>query len=178
MAPPIESQVADVVDPVVFPNLLQRVFEFNRIGQITPPSLHFNADRVGFYTGMQCEELAEKIRAIAKGCLTQGERNSMLLFAETLHQWGLSFKGGSQHGPVLRADREELLDGDIDMLVVSIGSLIYSTPHFKEAVAEVLDSNDAKFINGIAQHDANGKIVKPEGWKKPNLQPFVDQPID
>lgn len=175
MTPPDESPVAIVGDPVVYPNVLFRVAEFNRIGQIAPPANHFNADRVGFYTGMQLEELAEKIKAISEGCVTPNDRNAMARFSELMQQWGRSFKAGNQHGAVLRANREDMLDADIDIIVVSIGAGIYATPQFPAAVGAVLDANDAKCPNGIATHDANGKIVKPTDWQKPNLQPFVDR---
>ncbi len=161
----------------VTPNLVERVAEFNRIGQIIAPG-HFNADRVGFYTGMQCEELAETMKCIAKGCVTEREREHMAIFAQIMDAWGKDFKAGKFHGAILRCDREELLDGAIDVLVVSAGSLVYQTPLYREAIGEVLDANDRKFPDGIATHDDNGKIVKPEGWKKPNLSPFVDRPID
>lgn len=159
------------------PNLVDRVAEFNRIGQTVPPG-RFNADRVGFYTGMQLEEMAETIKCIAGGCVTEREREHMLIFSQIMDSWGKEFKGGKFLGAVLRCDREELLDGAIDVLVVTTGSLIYQTPNYREAIACVLDKNDAKFPDGVATRDANGKIMKPAGWTPPNLLPFVDKPID
>lgn len=156
------------------PNLIERVFKFNRDGQITPPG-HFNADRVGFYTGMQCEELAEKLKALAAGEVVHSNRNALAKFAADLDELGRQFKAGMHYGAVLRADREELIDGDIDLLVVSAGSLVYSTPQFAPAVEAVLKANDDKrFPDGTYHHDANGKIVKPEGWQRPDISPFVD----
>lgn len=155
------------------PNLLARVHRFNTLGQVVPPA-HFNADRVGFYTGMMLEELAEKIKCIAQGHVVGTDRAEMLKFAAIMDFWGNDFKSGRHYGAVLRADREELLDADIDQLVVATGSLIYSTPKWAGAVAEVLDANDAKMPGGVVTRDANEKIQKPPGWKKPNLAPFVD----
>lgn len=156
------------------PDLIGRVHRFNAIGQTVPPG-HFDADRVGFYTGMQLEEMAEKIRCIAMGHVVGKDREQMQIFASIADVWAKEFKAGLHYGAVLRADREELLDADIDLLVVSTGSLVYSTPKFAGAVEAVLDANDAKFPDGVATHDANGKIQKPPGWKAPDLAPFVDR---
>jgi predicted HAD superfamily Cof-like phosphohydrolase len=41
------------------------------------------------------------------------------------------------------------------------------------AAAEVSRANLAKFPNGVAVRDANGKVVKPEDWKAPDLKPFI-----
>lgn len=157
------------------PNLIAQVHRFNAIGQIVPPG-NFNADRVGFYTGMQLEEMAEKLSAIAAGHVAQSDRDSLQMFANIMDAVGKEFKGGKHYGAVLRADREELLDGDIDMLVVSAGALVYQTPQFSQAVECVLAKNDEKIPNGKATHDANGKLLKPAGWTPPDLSPFICQP--
>jgi predicted HAD superfamily Cof-like phosphohydrolase len=163
------------------PNLIERVYEFNRIGQTVPPN-GFNADRACFYTGMQLEELAEKIEAIADGEVGNLVRGELKTLARTMQMFGREFKEGKHMGAVLRADREALLDADIDVLVVTTGSMTYQTKKFREAAAHVLDKNDAKFtmIDGVltAVRDANGKIQKPQGWTPPDLSPFVEHPID
>lgn len=160
------------------PNLVERVHKFNAEGQIVPPG-HFNAERVSFYTGMQLEELAEKVRAIAEGHVVENDRMELQGLAHFMDTFGKQFRAGKHYGAVLRADREELLDGDIDQLVVSVGSMIYSTPKFAGAIAAVLDANDAKrWPDGTFHHDANGKITKPQGWIAPDLTPFIDPPID
>ena len=160
--------------PVNGERLVESVAEFNRIGQTVPPG-HFNADRVGFYTGMQLEEMAETITAISKGVLNQKDHEHMLMFAGILDSWGKEFKSGKHYGAVLRADREELLDGGVDVAVVTIGSLCYQTPKYLEAISAVLTANAEKAPGGIVSRDQNGKIMKPEGWKAPNLAPFVDR---
>lgn len=157
-------------------DLVGRVHRFNVIGQTTPPSHLFNADRVGFYTGMQLEELGEKIDAIAGGAINSSEHIELNALSESLKKWGMRFKEGKHLGDVLRADREALLDADIDIAVVTQGALAYQTPRYSGAIAAVLDANDAKFPNGVATRDANGKIQKPEGWKPADLTPFIVQP--
>lgn len=162
---------------MIVPNLIERVAAFNTLAQIVPPGKTFNADRVGFYTGMQLEEMAETLKCIAGGVVGIRDRALLEKFAETTKEWGKSFKAGFFQGAVLRCDREELLDGAIDVLVVTAGSLIYQTPAYNNAVACVLDANDAKAPGGVAKHDKDGKIVKPDSWVRPNLQPFVDHPV-
>ena len=158
----------------ITPNLIERVHLFNTVGQIVPPH-HFNADRVGFYTGMQLEELAEKLKAVAMGHVVGNDRGYLMTLVNMMDIVGKEFKAGRHFGAVIRADREEMLDGDIDQLVVSAGSLVYSTPQFAGAVTAVLDANDAKrWPDGKFHHDENGKMVKPRGWQAPDLSPFVD----
>lgn len=164
---------------VPVPNIIERIHQHNVLGQITPPGKHFNADRVCFYTGMQLEELGEKIEHIAMGHVVQEDRDLMLWFSRMLAGWGKQFKQGKHYGAVLRADREKLLDDDIDQIVVSIGSMVYQTPHFAGAVEEVLKTLEAKaWPDGKFHHDENGKMVKPAGWNEPNLLPFIDPPAD
>lgn len=161
-------------EPIV--DLVGRVHRFNVIGQTTPPSSSFNADRVGFYTGMQFEELAEKLKAIGEGAVTPSMREELLQFAKDLDLLGKNFKAGHHMGDILRADREALLDADIDIAVVTQGSMAYQTPRYRGAIGAVLDANDAKMPNGVVTRDANGKIQKPEGWKPADLTPFLVQP--
>lgn len=156
------------------PNLVARVHAFNTKGQIVPPG-HFNAERVAFYTGMQLEELAEKIATIAEGHVVGSDRNYLNNFAKVMDTLGKEFKSGKHYGAVLRADRGRLLDDDIDQLVASAGSLVFSTPHFPKAISKVLDANDAKeWPDGTFHHDENGKITKPPGWTAADLSDCVD----
>lgn len=162
----------------VTPNLIERVAAFNALAQTATPGQGFNADRVCFYTGMQLEEMAETLKCVSAGCLTNVERSLLADFAEQMQAFGKAFKSGKYQGAILRCDREELLDGAIDVLVVTTGSMIYQTPAYNNAVACVLDANDAKAPGGVVTRDADGKIQKPDNWVRPNLLPFVDQPID
>lgn len=151
--------------------LVESVYEFNRVAGSVPPG-HFDAERVGFYIGMQLEELAEQIRAVLDGCVAYTPLLKRL--HEDMVYAATTFKEGAFRGAVLRADRAELLDGAIDSTVVSLGAAIYQTPRFREAIAHVLGKNADKAPNGVATRDANGKVMKPAGWTKPDLTPFVD----
>lgn len=158
-------------------DLVESTFDFNRVGQVVPPGNHFNADRVTFYFGMKCEELAEGLFAIADGEVDAHARAMMRDRAHLLDRLGKEFKQGMHEGAVLRADREKLLDCSIDLAVVSVGCATYQTPKFREAIEHVLGKNVDKCPNGIATNDPiTGKIIKPKGWTPPDLSPFVIQP--
>lgn len=158
-------------------DLLDAVHSFNRRGQTVPPDNTFNAERVCFHTGLQCEELAEKLLHIADGAVDGNERHILAFAAGQLDALGKDFKAGKHQGAVLRADREKLLDDDADMLVVSAGSAMFQTPFFRHAVDAVLGANDNKeWPDGTFHHNENGKIIKPEGWVEPDLSPFIVQP--
>lgn len=133
-----------------------------------------NIKQTGFYIGMQLEELAEELQEVIDAHVEPIDQHSELFQA---HQWmnllAKQFKEDRHHGAVLRANREKLLDGFIDSIVVSsAGALSYS--HDAEgAFREVNRANMDKFPGGVATRDENGKIQKPAGWKEPDLTPFV-----
>lgn len=123
----------------------------------------FNPRQTAFYTGMQCEELAEKLVACG-----------LDHYAELLEFWGKQFKTGELDAYVTSANRKKLLDADADIVVVTAGSAQGQGAEFHGAVDAVLAANEAKrFPDGKLHKDANGKILKPEGWKEPDLTPYL-----
>jgi predicted HAD superfamily Cof-like phosphohydrolase len=123
----------------------------------------FNPRQTAFYTGMQCEELAEKLYAC-------GLHSS----AEFLDHIGKEMKRGDWDANVAAAKRKDLLDADADIMVVTCGSAQGQGADFKGAMDAVLAANEAKrFPDGTLHKDANGKILKPEGWKAPDLTPYL-----
>lgn len=160
-------------------DVVESVYDFNRVGGPVAPGNTFNAERATFYTGMQCEELAEVLEVIAQGEVSPDARVRLSDFAAVLDALGKEFKAGHHQGAVLRADREKLLDGSLDLVVVSLGGAMYQTPMFREALLHVVGKNIDKLPNGVATRDPlTGKIMKPEGWTPPDLSPFVIQPAD
>lgn len=120
---------------------------------------YFNPRQAAFYLGMQCEELAEKLAACGL------ETN-----AEILDHLGKELKQGTWDAQVMQADRKTMLDGDADLVVVTIGSAQGIGSDFQRAMDKVLAANEAKrFADGQLHKDANGKILKPEGWQPPDL---------
>lgn len=152
-------------------NLPQAVRDFMRAGEQTVDG--FNATQATLYTGLQLEEMAEKLQAISTGCLTAAERTYLTDFASALMELSGEFKSGRHRGDIMRADREKLLDADIDLAWVSVGAAYSTSSNTSGAMGEVVRSNLDKVPGGVCRKDATGKIIKPFGWKGPNLSPFV-----
>ena len=72
-------------------------------------------------------------------------------------------------------DRVEQLDALIDILVVTLGALHSLGVDAPGAWHEVVKTNNAKIdpVTGKVRKRADGKILKPEGWKSPQLAQFV-----
>lgn len=135
-------------------------------GVIGPAQVRFDAKLVAFYTGVQCEELAEKLRAIF--C------DAGMPVISGLEQLGHDLKNGVHTVLVDHADRRDLLDADIDLQVVSEGAILASGADGNGGRGEVNRSNLAKIVDGkVIRDPVSGKILKPEGWTPPNLEPFV-----
>ncbi len=133
----------------------------------------FNPAQASLYTGLQCEELAEKLSAISEGCLTSDLRDNLKAMAKCLDNLGDQFKQGMFQGAIGRADHAELIDADCDLAWVSIGALYSTAGDGPSALRHVAYTNHDKFRNGVIK-DANGKIQKPADWTPPDFTPFVD----
>lgn len=166
-ATPVPFETANLIDRSIALNA-----RYDAAAGTEPPGTGFNARRVCFYTGMQLEEMREKLQAIQKATDNPRASTALGMLLVGLHAFAKEFKAGVHVDAVERADRQELLDGDIDLMVVSAGSMGYQTPHYRGAVAAVLDANDEK-TNPVALVDKDGKWLKPNGWVKPDLSIFV-----
>ena len=74
-------------------------------------------------------------------------------------------------------DRVEQLDALVDILVVTMGAIRAGGFDGEGAWKEVMNTNFAK-INpetGKVIKREDGKVLKPEGWKAPELAPFLGQ---
>ncbi len=69
--------------------------------------------------------------------------------------------------------RADALDARCDVQVTGDGVCFMAGFDKDCADQAVLDSNDAKLVDGKPVILEGGKIGKPEGWKAPNLRPFV-----
>jgi NTP pyrophosphatase (non-canonical NTP hydrolase) len=76
---------------------------------------------------------------------------------------------------VKSSDRVEQLDALIDLLVVTTGALHSMGVDAESAWNEVMRTNFAKIDpeTGKVNKRKDGKILKPEGWTKPNLESFI-----
>lgn len=78
-----------------------------------------------------------------------------------------------EYGETLTAfknkDMVEVADGLADMVWVIMGMASTLDIPFDEVWNEVKASNMSKFIDGKVIKDENGKIMKPEGYFRPNI---------
>ena len=72
-------------------------------------------------------------------------------------------------------DRVEQLDALIDILVVTMGAIRAGGFDGEGAWKEVMDTNFAKIdpTTGKVRKREDGKVLKPEGWKAPELAQFI-----
>jgi predicted HAD superfamily Cof-like phosphohydrolase len=67
------------------------------------------------------------------------------------------------------------LDALVDILVVTIGAIHSLGANGEAAWNEVMRTNFAKIDSetGKVHKREDGKVLKPEGWTPPNLEPFT-----
>lgn len=72
-------------------------------------------------------------------------------------------------------DDEEIVDALLDILVVTIGALHSFGADAEGAWKEVMSTNFAKIDRrtGKVRKREDGKVLKPDGWTPPQLEPFV-----
>ena len=84
-----------------------------------------------------------------------------------------------EHQELLEAtlsdDRVEQLDALIDILVVTIGAIHSAGFDAEGAWKEVMKTNFAKvdYDTGKVRKREDGKVLKPVGWKPPELAQFI-----
>jgi predicted HAD superfamily Cof-like phosphohydrolase len=125
----------------------------------------FNVRQTALYIGLQCEELAEKLDAIFP---------CGAFISQLMKDLSKAFKEGYYDDNVLNAERETILDADADLAWVTIGSMLSQGADVLGAMKEVERANLDKFPGGVVTKDGNGKVKKPEGWRGPDLSPYVN----
>lgn len=146
---------------------------FMRIGEQSVKG--FNARQACLYTGLQLEEMAEKIEAIMGGCVTAESAMGLRHLIETLKTHAKVFKEGMREGDILRSTHKDLLDADFDLAWVSIGAMFSTSIDAIGAIEHGNYTNLDKFRGGKCVKDANGKIQKPADWQSPDFEPFTDK---
>ena len=78
---------------------------------------------------------------------------------------------------IVANDRVEQLDALVDILVVTMGAIRAGGFDGEGAWKEVMDTNFAKIdaTTGKVRKREDGKVLKPEGWKAPELAQFVGE---
>lgn len=151
-------------------NIIATVRQWMQKAKQISPAPEINVRRVAFQLGMQMEELSEKLACVSFYC---PDLHDLVLLLESK---GEDLKSGRLDHHVASAiyeDAEEFLDGDLDLLWVTAGSLAAQGVDAEGAFGEVNRANWDKFIDGVATLDANGKVIKRPGWTEPNLKPFL-----
>ena len=76
------------------------------------------------------------------------------------------------------ASQVDELDALIDILVVTIGAIHSMGADGEGAWKEVMRTNFAKIDpeTGKVRKREDGKVLKPEGWTPPDLEPFTRMP--
>jgi predicted HAD superfamily Cof-like phosphohydrolase len=74
-------------------------------------------------------------------------------------------------------DKVEQLDALVDILVVTMGAIRAAGWDGEAAWKEVMDTNFAKIdpTTGKVIKREDGKVLKPEGWRAPELSQFIDK---
>ena len=74
-------------------------------------------------------------------------------------------------------DTVEQLDALVDILVVTLGAIRTGGFDGEGAWREVMNTNFAKIDpdTGKVHKRSDGKVLKPEGWRAPDLAKFVGQ---
>ena len=82
---------------------------------------------------------------------------------------------GELMSAIMLNDRVEQIDALTDILVVTLGAIRAGGFDGEGAWKEVMDTNFAKIdpTTGKVTKRADGKVLKPEGWKAPQLEQFV-----
>lgn len=121
--------------------------------------------------GVHIEEFGEMIDALE----VEGEANKLALqqFHKTIVFIADSFKKGTIKLDHDLIDRVCLLDSICDQVVTGIGIAVYDNLDIENALKEVANSNDSKFVDGKAVLNENGKIIKGPNYVKPNLVNYV-----
>lgn len=162
--------------------MIKDIEKFSKIsGQKTD---EMNPRKSALYTGLQLEEMAEKIRAIG-----------MVHAAKWIDALSSECKNGTLDNAfegLSREKRAELLDADIDLAWVSIGAAISLGADVEGAFNNVVASNMSKTEQciecilctddvciacggtGLVMHkDENGKVIKGKNYFKPDLEKFL-----
>lgn len=150
----------------------------------------FNARQTALYIGLQLEEMKEKLEALGWNNVRHSGGFYTDLMA-ALHKASCEFKDGTMDVAVEEADRAAMLDADIDLAWVTIGSALSQGADVEGAAGEVARANmdklhlchceDADYApcekcrdtGRYAVKDENGKVKKPGGWVAPNIEPFA-----
>lgn len=147
-------------------DFVEKVLKFNEIAGTLP---EFNPRKVALYTGLQLEEMAEKIAAYNEPGLGK--------LQVALEYHSRRFKAGEFDAAAEKIDRKEALDADIDIAVVALGGAVSVGSDVPGVTHHVSDNNLSKFplVDGeyTVLKDENGKVMKPPGYSPADVGPYL-----
>ena len=78
---------------------------------------------------------------------------------------------------IVEGNRKEILDALEDIMVVTAGAMHSMGADGEGGWNEVMRTNFAKIdpVTGKVRKREDGKVLKPEGWQPPNLEPFIQK---
>lgn len=91
----------------------------------------------------------------------------------TLAEWYKKVSPDMADYVLTEVNRTELLDALADQIVTAVGAAYMMGFDIIGALKEVNASNWSKFVDGRAVTDENGKIIKGEGYFKPELEKYL-----
>ena len=122
--------------------------------------------------GCHLEEIAEMLLSLTFHCkhnphFTHGGNTDLY---SQVTRWAGFLKSGDYSATIRH--RNEFLDAIADQVVTGIGVAHCAKMHPSEAIRRVNTSNWTKLdtVTGEFLRDDNGKIMKPPGYKPPNLE--------
>ena len=122
-------------------------------------------------------EPTDKNRAVQIGCHFEEVGEMLRAMSESSHSLDALASGYKRHTEVEiddeNLDRTAMIDALCDQIVTAAGVAHMFGMDIEGALAEVIRSNNSKFVDGKPVFDANGKIAKPPTYSKPDLTPFV-----
>lgn len=117
--------------------------------------------------GCHYEEIAE----MATPLMDYGVRNTVEVVADRYKNNSVSFNTVVEY--LNSSNKIELLDALCDQIVTATGVAYMMRFDIESALKEVIRSNNSKMVDGNFEFDENGKIMKPDGYSKPDLTPFI-----
>ena len=139
---------------------ISSIHEWHRRARPSPDSKAFNVQ-----LGCHFEEIAEMLEELNG---ESGESYEILVRVNAaVHELANALKRGEVSMHV--RDREGFLDSLADQIVTAAGVAHCAHMNITEATHRVDESNWSKFVVGRPHFDSNGKIAKPETYRKPDL---------
>lgn len=116
--------------------------------------------------GCHLEEIVEMLECV-KFYTKSGDFVDHTYLMQELENFATSLK--TDHLSAGIDDRESFLDSIADQVVTGVGAAYCAHMKPVEAIRRVDESNWTKFKNGLPAFNENGKIIKPDTYKEPNL---------